>query len=369
MTLRYRPTVAQIDLDAVRHNVRTLRPPGAEVMAVVKANGYGHGAVPVARAALEAGATWLGVALVEEGLELRAAGVDAPVLVLTEFPPGSEHDALAAGLTPALYTDRSLDALAAAASDLGAPVGVHVKLDTGMHRVGLPPDRAVAFVERVLDAGLGFDGLWTHFAKAEEPEDPFVLHQLEWLEATLGALASAGLPAPRYRHIANSAAIIASPPAHLNLVRLGVSLYGLAPGPKLAGRAELRPAMRWRSEVALAKRVAAGEAVSYGLRYRLDREATIATIPVGYADGYLRGLSGRACVLIRGRRYPVAGTVCMDQVMVDCGDDPAEAGDEVVLLGRQGDGEITADELATWLDTINYEVVCGVGARVPREYR
>ena len=146
-------------------------------------------------------------------------------------------------------------------------------------------------------------------------------------------------------------------------------MYGLAPGPKLAGLAELRPAMRWRSEVAMAKRVAAGEAVSYGLRYRLDRDATIATIPVGYADGYLRGLSGRACVLIGGRRYPVAGTVCMDQVMVDCGDDPVEAGDEVVLLGRQGDAEITADEVAVWLGTINYEVVCGVGARVPREFR
>jgi alanine racemase len=360
--------VAQIDLEAVRHNVRSLRPAEAEVMAVVKANGYGHGAVPVAGAALEAGATWLGVALVEEGLELRAAGVDAPVLVLTEFPPGSERDALAAGLTPAVYTERGLAALAAAASGAARRVGVHVKLDTGMHRVGLAPERAEEFVGRVLEAGLGFDGLWTHFAKAEEPEDPFVQHQLEWFEATLAALAASGLPAPRYRHVANSAAIIASPQAHLNLVRLGVSLYGLAPGPKLAGRAELRPAMRWRSEVAMAKRVAAGEAVSYGLRYRLERDATIATIPVGYADGYLRGLSSRACVLIRGRRYPVAGTVCMDQIMLDCGDDPVDAGDEVVLLGRQGEEEISADELAGWLGTINYEVVCGVGARVPREY-
>jgi alanine racemase len=366
--VRFRPTLAEVDLEAVRHNVRTLRPAGSEVMAVVKANGYGHGDVAVAVAALDAGATWLGVALVEEGIRLRDAGIDRPIMVLTEFPPGSEKDALAAGLTPVLYTDRGLEGVARAASDVGSPVGVHVKLDTGMHRVGLHPDRAEAFVRSVIDARLGFEGLWTHFAKADDPEDPFVQYQLSWYLEVADRLASAGL-VPTYRHVANSAAILGEPRAHLDLVRLGVAMYGLLPGPKLDGRADLRAALSFRSAVAMMKRVAAGEGISYGLRYRLERESTIATVPVGYADGYSRLLTGQAHVLIRGRRYPVAGTVCMDQFMVDLGDDPVEPGDEVVMIGRQGAEEITADEVAGWMGTINYEVVCGITDRVPREQR
>jgi alanine racemase len=363
---RYRPTVAVVDLDAVRHNVRTLQPPAASVMAVVKANGYGHGDVEVAGAALSAGATWLGVALVEEGLQLRAAGLTAPILVLTELPPGSERDALGAGLTPVAYTNEGLAGLASAARALGRQVGVHVKLDTGMHRVGLDPDRAEEFVDELLRLGLELEGLWTHFAKADEPRDPFVRAQFDRFVGTAQRLAGRGI-IPRYRHAANSAATMAVPETHLDMVRLGIAMYGLSPGPGLGGAA-LRPALSWRTEVAMAKRVAAGEAVSYGLRYRLDRESTIATIPVGYADGYPRVLTERGRVLIRGRRYPVAGTVCMDQFMVDCGDDPVQAGDEVVLIGRQGGDEITGDEVAGWMDTISYEVVCGITDRVPREY-
>ncbi|HJP66033.1 MAG TPA: alanine racemase [Actinomycetota bacterium] len=364
---RFRPTVAVVDLEAIRHNVRAVRPASAEVMAVVKADGYGHGALPVARAALEAGASWLGVALVEEGIELRDAGVTAPILVLTELPPGSEPAAVAAGLTPALYTQQGLAALAARAHDADRPIGVHVKLDTGMHRVGLPPDQAEAFVRGAVDGGLEFEGLWTHLATAERPDDPFTRRQLATFGSVSEQLAAAGL-VPRYRHVANSAAIMALPETHLDLVRLGVSLYGLSPGPGVFGSDRLRPALSFRTEVAMAKRVAAGEAVSYGLRYRLARTSTIATIPVGYADGFPRALTGNGQVLIRGRRYPVAGTVCMDQFMVDCGDDPVEAGDEVVLIGSQGDERITADEVAEWMDTINYEVVCAISRRVPREY-
>jgi alanine racemase len=364
---RYRPTVAVIDLDAIRHNVRALRPPQAEIMAVVKAEGYGHGAVPVARAAADAGATWLGVALVEEGMELRRAGLSLPVMVLTEFPPGSEREALEANLTPVVYTDQGLAALAATAREMGRPVGVHVKLDTGMHRVGLPPDRALDFVRGLSAAGLEFEGLWTHFAIAEEPSHPFVARQLDTFLRTSERLAAEGLT-PRYRHIANSAAVMALPRSHLDLVRLGVSLYGLAPGPAIEGGGDLRPALSLRTEVAMVKRVASGEAVSYGLRYRLASESTIATVPAGYADGYSRLLSERGHVLIRGRRYRVAGTVCMDQFMVDCGDDPVEPGDEVVLIGRQGNEAISADDVAEWMGTINYEVVCGISRRVPREY-
>jgi alanine racemase len=364
----FRPTVAVVDLDAVRHNVRAMKPPDAELMAVVKANGYGHGDVPVARSALEAGATWLGVAMVEEGLRLREGGIDAPTLVLTEFPRGAEKEALAAGLTPTIYTDEGLASVAEAAEAVGRPVAVHVKLDTGMHRVGLAPDLAPGFCLRVLEAGLDLEGVWTHFAVAEDPEDPSARIQLQRFHEALGELARAGIH-PRYRHAANSAAVLVVPESHLDLVRVGIAAYGIVPGPGLEGRAELRPAMSLRSRVTLVKRVAAGEGVSYGLSYRLDRESTIATVPVGYADGYHRAASGRAEVLIQGRRYPVAGTVTMDQITVDCGDDPVEVGDEVVLFGRQGDEEIPADELARWAGTIGYEVVCAVSERVPREYR
>jgi alanine racemase len=366
--MRFRPTVAVIGLDAIRHNVRALKPPGSELMAVVKANGYGHGDVAVAGAAVEAGATWLGVALVEEGIRLREAGMTTPIMVLTEFPAGSETDALAAGLTPVLYTDEGLSRLSSAAANTGRPAGVHVKLDTGMHRVGLHPDRAEEFVTALLGAGLGFDGLWTHFAKADDPRDPFVAHQLDWFTQTSERLAALGLR-PRYRHVANSAAVIGEPRAHLDLVRLGVAMYGLPPGPTLAGRVELRPALSLRSSVAMTKRVAAGEGVSYGLRYRVERESTIATVPVGYADGYSRLVTDRARVLIRGHRYPVAGVVCMDQFMVDCGDDRVDPGDEVVMIGEQGNQAITVEDLAGWMGTINYEVVCGISDRVPREYR
>jgi len=367
--LRFRPTVAEVDLDAIRHNARLLKPPGSELMAVVKAGGYGHGAVPSATAALGAGASWLGVALVEEGIVLRDAGIVTPILVLTEFPPGAEKDALAAGLTPTVYTDDSLDRLVESADALGSRgVGVHLKLDTGMHRVGLDPDGAVSFAARIREAGIRLEGVWTHFAKAENVEDPSARQQLDRFTVALEELAIAGFRV-RYRHAANSAATIAFPESHLDMVRVGAALYGISPGAGLAHRVALRPAMSFRSSVNLVKRVGSGEGVSYGLRYRLEKESTIATVPVGYADGYARALSNQGRVLIRGKRYPVAGAVTMDQIMVDCGDDHVEAGDEVVLFGRQGDDELTADEVASWYQTIGYEVVCAVSERVPREYR
>jgi alanine racemase len=367
-SLRYRPTVAVVDLDAIRHNVRRLIPAGAELMAVVKANGYGHGSVPVARAALEGGATWLGVALVEEGIRLRDAGITAPILVLTQLPPGSEADALGAGLTATLYTEDGLTRLTRTAASVGPTLGVHVKVDTGMHRVGLAPDRAVDFLQSVRRSGIQVDGLWTHLAISEDLDDPFSEEQLGRFRAVLDAAVEAGIR-PRFVHAANSGGLLGHPQARFNLVRVGIAMYGLSPGPDLDRAASgLRPAMSWRSEVALTRRLPAGERISYGLRYRLKRDSTIATIPVGYADGYSRLLSDRGRVLIRGRRHPVAGTVTMDQLMVDCGDDRVEAGDEVVLMGRQGHEEISADEIAGWMGTIGYEVLCGVSERVPREY-
>jgi alanine racemase len=364
---RFRPTFVEVDLDAVRHNVRLLKPQRAELLAVVKADGYGHGDAPVARAALEAGATRIGVALVEEGLGLRERGVAAPVLVLSEFPHGSEKEALAAGLTPTVYTPEGLARLSEGAGAVGRPVGVHLKLDTGMHRVGLwPPQEAPAFARRILDAGLGLEGLWTHFA-ASESDEAGTREQLARLLAARAALAAAGI-APSMLHAANSAATILYPEAHLDLVRPGAAVYGVDPGGGLGPRAGLRPALSWRSAVTMVKRLPAGERLSYGWRYTLDRESTVATVPVGYEDGYPRALGGRAEVLIRGRRHRVAGTVTMDQLLVDCGDAEIAPGDEVVLLGAQGAERITAEDLAAHLGTIGYEIVTAISERVPREY-
>ena len=365
--MRYRPTVAVIDLDAVRHNVRVLAPEHVAYMAVVKANGYGHGAAPIARAALEAGAAWLGVALVEEGIDLREAGIAAPVLVLTEFPRGSEKEALAADLTPVLYTEEGIDGVAEAAETLSRSARAHVKVDTGMHRVGLLPDLAVGFLERAAERGLEVEGILTHLAKSEAPDDPATRQQLATFGRLLTTFSERGLR-PRIRHAANTAASMVIPESRLDLVRIGIGTYGVAPDPSLAGFADLRPVMSLRSRVSLVKRVERGHAVSYGFTYRLSRDANIVTVPVGYADGFARSLSNRAQVLIRGQRYPVVGTVTMDQLLVDCGDDPVEAGDEVVIWGRQGEDEILVEDVAAWWGTTGYEVVCAVSERVPREY-
>ncbi len=362
---RLRPTWVEVDLDAIRHNVRTLKPEGTELMAVVKADGYGHGDVAVARAALEAGAAWIGVALVEEGLRLRDAGIEAPVLVLSEFPPGSESVAIAAGLTPSLYSDAALERLSEAAG--GQEVAVHVKVDTGMHRGGVyPPEATTAFVDRAVSRGLRLEALWTHYASSSEDELTTRV-QLECFLAIVEEVRAAGY-APTLLHTANSGATILYPQTHLDLVRTGISMYGLRPASGIGDGLGLRPALSWRSRVALTKRLPAGERVSYGRRYRLERDANVATVPVGYADGYPRILSSRAGVLIRGRRCRVAGSVTMDQLIVDCGDVPVEPGDDVVLLGRQGEETITAEQLACQAETISYEIVTGIGARVPREH-
>jgi alanine racemase len=365
---RYRPTVVEVDLDAIRHNVRLLLPDDAALLAVVKADGYGHGDVAVARAALDAGATWIGVALVEEGLGLRDAGIDAPILVLSEFPPGSEREALAGALTPTVYSDRAVHALAAAARELAREVPVHVKVDTGMHRVGVwPPSAATALARSVVGAGLRLEGLWTHFASAES-DDEGTLAQLDDLLGVRDALAADGI-GPKVLHAANSAGTIRFPRAHLDLVRPGAAVYGIDPGEGIGSAFGLRPALTWRSAVTMVKRLPAGERLSYGWRYALEREATVATVPVGYEDGYRRALSSRADVLIRGRRHRVAGTVTMDQILVDCGDDDVEVGDDVVLVGAQGNERITAEELAGHIGTIGYEIVTAISERVPRRYR
>lgn len=364
---RLRPTWVDVDLDAVAHNVGLLSSFDSELMAVVKADAYGHGSVAVARTALEAGATWLGVALVEEGLALRAAAVQAPVLVLSECPAGAEILAVSEGLTVTVCSEPGLDRLAEVARTMGSAIKVHVKVDTGMHRVGVwPPDDAVPFVSRVASAGLELDGLWTHLACADSDEVT-TARQLELFTRTLDRVRRAGF-VPRRVHAANTAGAIVFPSARLDLVRAGIGIYGIEPAPGIGADLGLRPALSWRSSVSFVKRLAAGTRVSYGHQHELAHDAWVATVPVGYADGYARMLSSRADVLIGGRRCRVAGSVTMDQLMVDCGDMEPAPGDEVVLIGTQGSETVTAWELASNSGTIAYEMLARIGARVPRRH-
>ncbi|HEY6319457.1 MAG TPA: alanine racemase [Acidimicrobiia bacterium] len=366
-----RPTWGEVDLGAVRANTRrlaSLADPAA-LLAVVKADGYGHGAVPVARAALEAGASWLGVALVEEGTALRAAGIEAPVLVLSEPPAGAAPVVVDAGLTPVVYTEPGIEALAKAVADRTAdPLPVHLKVDTGMHRVGCAPDEAADLVAAVTARPeLRLEGICTHFAVADEPDRPETRAQLDEFCRLVADLERAGTRPPLV-HAANSAGLLQFPDARFDLVRVGIALYGVAPGPTPSA-VPLDPALSLRARVTYVKSLPAGARVSYGLRYALERPGTVATVPVGYADGVPRnlGLLGGE-VLLHGRRYPIAGAVTMDQLMVDVGEDDVEAGDEVVLLGTQDGEAITAEEWADRLGIIAYEVVTGIGPRVPRRY-
>jgi len=367
---------SEIDLDAVRANVTALRELAspAEFLAVVKANAYGHGAVPVARAALEAGASWLGIARVEEAVQLRDAGIEARIMLLSEPAPAAIADVVAHDITPVVYTEAGIDSLAKGVIDAGRTraLPVHLKVDTGMHRVGCTPADAVALARLVATRDqLELTGVCTHLAVADEPDDAYTPEQLERFDAVLGALDEAGLLPPLV-HAANSAGMLVHPRARHSLVRVGIAMYGLPPAPALHGHGGvvLQPVMSLRARVTLVKELPAGARLSYGLRYELDRPSRIATVPAGYADGVPRnlGLHGGE-VLIGGRRLPIAGVVTMDQLLVDVGAAPVAAGDEVVLIGRQGAEEITATEWAQHLGTINYEIVTGIGARVPRTYR
>jgi alanine racemase len=368
-------SVAQIDLDAVAHNVGVLAElaGGALVCAVVKADGYGHGAVPVARAALAAGASWLGVAQVQEARSLRAAGMEAPVLVLSECQatPETLDLALAMDLHLVAYRPEFLDALAARARALGTrPATVHLKVDTGMRRVGCEPHQAVELARRIVDdPHLELAGTMTHLAVADEPGNPGTGVQIGRFEEVLADLVAAGID-PGIRHASNSAATLLHPRAHLDLVRPGIAVYGIPPSPVLSGVAPLRPAMRWTSTVRFVKPVVRGEGVSYGHRHVFEEPTVVATVPVGYADGYRRrlGLVG-GVVLVRGRRCPIVGVVTMDQFVVDVGpDSDIEVGEEVVLLGTQGDDELSATDLALLVDTIGYEITCAVSPRVVRHH-
>ncbi|MEV0824620.1 alanine racemase [Nonomuraea rubra] len=369
------PAQARVDLAAIRHNVALLkeRAGGAEIMGAVKADAYGHGLVPTSEAVLEGGASRLGTAFVREALELRAGGVTAPILSWLITPGEPLDEALAGDIELSAADVRLLDEIAAAARRAGRPAKLHLEADTGMSRGGAPlaawPDLLARAVELRAEGVIEIVGLWSHFACADIPGHPSIAQQQEAYEAALKLADQAGAAdSGVIRHLANSAATVTLPETRYDLVRPGIAMYGLSPIPEL-GDFGLRQAMTLTARIALVKRVTEGCGVSYGHLYVTDCETTLGLVPLGYADGILRHATGRAEVLAGGRRRLIAGRVCMDQFVIDLGDDPLSAGDEVVLFGPGDGGEPTAQEWADTLGTITHEIVTRIGARVPRVHQ
>ncbi|MUG73937.1 MULTISPECIES: alanine racemase [Paenibacillus] len=372
----YRPTRVEISLDALRHNLEAFRavlPAHVRMMAVVKADAYGHGAVEVCREALQDGVEYIAVAFLDEGLELRRAGITAPMLVLGYTPPEGLVTAWEHDITLNVYTDEILDAWERLqpAESAARPLKIHVKLDSGMNRLGIgPEDEAIRFIERARrTAGIEVEGLFTHYACADETDKSHTFGQYAKFARVVEHFRGQGFEFPLV-HAGNSAAAIDLPEYTFNMVRLGIGMYGLYPSEEVnKQQVALQPVLSIKTGVAMVKQVPAGEGVSYGAIYRTSGEETIATLPIGYADGYSRMLTGKAEVLIRGRRVPVVGRICMDQCMVNAtGIADISMEEEVVILGAQGSERITAEEHASWLGTINYEIVCMISHRVPRVY-
>ena len=359
-----RPLWAEVDLDALAHNVAVLkgRAQGAQLWAVVKANAYGHGALAVARAVLAAGADGLCVVCLEEAEELRRGGIAAPILVMGPSQPAQARRLVELGVTPTVASRELALALAEAAAELGLRQPLHIKVDTGLHRFGLPPQEAIALARSLRPLPqLRVEGLFTHFASAEEGDKSYTLEQYRLFLAVAGELDWVPV-----RHVSNTATILDTPEMSLEMVRPGLGIYGCYPaGPR--PDVELRPALSLKARLQRLSWLSPGESVSYGRTWRARRPSLVGLVPCGYADGLPRALSNRGWVLVRGRRAPIIGRVCMDMCLVDVTEVPGVAvGDEVVLLGRQGEEEIRAEEVAALCDTISYEILCGIGPRVPR---
>ncbi len=373
-----RPTTAHIDLGALRHNLAQVRRLAGdrEVIAIVKADAYGHGAVPVARALAAEGVTRFGVALVEEGRALREAGIHGEVLVLGGFVEDQAAEIVELGLTATIFHAGHADALNEAARRAGRAAPVHVKIDTGMGRLGFSPvaaPDAVAALARCVF--LRLEGLMTHFADADLADPAYAREQVARFDAVAETVRRAGVRIP-IRHAANSAAVMAASswrsamggPLY-DAVRPGLMLYGARPGPAVGAGVDLRPVLSLTTRILLLKRVPPGTPISYGRTFVTRRKSLIAVLPIGYADGYPRALSNTGRVLVRGRAAPVVGRVCMDLTMVDATDVPdAAEGDEAVVIGAQGAAAITVEEVAAGAGTIAYEILCGIGPRVPRRY-
>jgi alanine racemase len=367
-----RPTVAVVSLDALDHNYNAVvrLAQGRRVLPVVKAGAYGHGAVEISRRLLTLGADTLGVALIEEGGELRDAGIDAPILVMGATFPEQAEAMVSLKLTPVVYSTSGARALSEAARKHNTTINVHVKIDTGMGRLGITPEEAPELIDSFRKLGtLSVQGLMTHFADADLQDKAFASRQMDRFDGLLKALEAKNIQVPE-RHVANSAAVLAFPRAFFTLVRPGLMLYGYNPLEEVNGNADLRPVLSLVTRIAFIKKVPSGTTISYGRTFTTKRESVIATLPLGYADGYARGLSNKGEALVRGARVPLVGRVCMDMCMIDVTDVPAvREGDEVVLIGGQGNERITADDIAAKTGTIAYEVLCGISSRVPRLYQ
>lgn len=368
-----RCTVARIDLGALRWNLSQLRhrTEGRKIMAMVKANAYGHGMIEVSRTLQESGVDMLGVAFADEGVTLREQGIVVPIMVLTPTMADEARIVVDNALTTVACDFDQVATLGTLAAEGGTKAIVHVYVDTGMHRDGVQPHEAVDFVH-ALDRlpGIDVQGICTHFATSDEAHSGFLLEQLESFRTVVATLSSAGRTFVHV-HAANTGAIWQAEQALCTMVRPGLSLYGYAP--PFDDAMTMRPVLSLETKVLSVRRIRAGETVSYGRRYTAPADRTIATIPVGYGDGYPRKLTGKATCLINGRSYPVVGTICMDECMVDVGDDPVAIGDDVVLIGRQADvdgriASIDATDVAAWAETIPYEITTAITARVPRKY-
>jgi len=361
-----RPLWAEIDLDALAHNVRVLRARAgrARLMAVVKANAYGHGATGVARALLQAGVEALAVVCTEEAAELRRAGIGAPILVMGPTPPEDAPTLVDLEVATAIGSPEVAQALAQAAARRGRVHPVHIKVDTGLNRFGLPPREALALAQSLRHVpSLRVEGLFTHFAAAEDGDKDFTLAQFREFMAV-----ARQTPWVPVRHVANTAAILDMPELALEMVRPGLGLYGCYP-PGMGGPPPLCPVLSLKARLMRVMELAPGQTVSYGRAWQAQRPSRIGLVPCGYADGLPRALSNRGWMLVRGRRVPIVGRVCMDMTMVDLTHVPeARPGDEVVIIGRQGEEEITVDEIASLCGTISYEILCGIGPRVPRVF-
>ena len=381
-----RPTVATVSLDAVQHNLTAIRalldrePPnpnpgtpdprnrGTRIIAVVKANAYGHGATTVGPALEAAGAAMLACADIEEGIALREAGVTGPILVFGALSVSDLDGVFTHRLTPTVSTPAAARALERAAADRDVRLGCHLKIDTGMNRLGFRHDNLRRTIPGVLaSAHLAIEAVYTHFATADDPESPFMDDQRGRFDRAMAALGALGLRDVR-RHAANSAALLRDERTWYDWVRPGLLLYGLVPPPLAAADLELRPALSLSSRIVAVKGLRPGEGTGYGLHWQTDAPRTIAIVPAGYADGLDTRLAGRGAALVRGRRAPIVGSVCMDMIMIDVSGMDVSPGDDVVLIGRQGEDEITAREIAATIGTIPWEVVCRLGARIERRY-
>ncbi len=368
-----RPTYCLVDLNAIRWNFRQVKKKIAshvKILSVVKADAYGHGAPQVARALEQSGCDFFGTATVEEGIELRKAGVKSSVLVLTGVRPDQAGDLVRYRLTPVIGDSMTLKSLERLAQRRRIHLNFHLKVDTGMGRIGFPAEQMDSMLR---DLGrlkrLRFEGLMSHFSKAESVLQDYTLKQLESFKAILHRLQNQG-HSPSLAHLANSAGVMTLRPAHFNMVRPGLMLYGYYPSQPMVKEASLKPALTWKTHIQQVKRVPQGTSISYGQTFTTRRETLVATLPVGYADGYKRLLSNCGAVLVRGQRAPVIGRVCMDLTMVDVTDiGGVKQGDEVVLLGKQKEAVISAEEMAGWANTISYEILTSITSRVPRFHK